>query len=65
MINLELLDSCENCPKFIAKGEYVGDMAIGFNIEPIHKVTCENIEICRALLDHLKKEEKKNGRKEK
>ena len=65
MINLELLDACENCPKFIATSEYVGNMNMGFRTEPIHNVTCRNITVCRTLLEHLEKEVEKNGRKEK
>lgn len=65
MISLQLLEACENCTRLAPKREYIGDIQHLGWCEPVMHITCENINTCRALLDYLKKEEKKNGRKEK
>ncbi len=63
MIKLELLDACQNCPDFDPiKTNGYDLMCMGEVIERNCTITCENIEECRALLDYLKKEEKKNGK---
>ena len=61
MINLELLDACQNCPKFVAVSELEYEIMNNFEMHRGYKVTCENFEVCQALLEHLEKEEKKNG----
>ena len=65
MIELDLLPVCEKCSRLAPKREYEYDIVVDCEIEPCWQITCENIKTCRALLDYLKKEEKKNGGKEK
>ena len=61
MINLELLGACQNCPNL----EPVKASEFGVFYESKNEyhstITCENIDKCRALLEHLEKEVKKDG----
>lgn len=60
MIELKLLDVCENCYLF---HPVLADDFILTNLSEdkvFHKVTCENIEKCTLLERHLKKEMHKN-----
>ena len=62
MIKLGLLGACHTCSNFepIKTGEY-NVMYMGEIAEVNCTVTCVNIDRCRALLEHLKKEVNKNG----
>lgn len=61
MINLELLEPCQNCSHLepIKTDEY--DTFCNFEAEHHCTITCANIEKCNALIEYLKKEVKKNG----
>ena len=61
MINLQLLEVCEKCSRLTPKREYIGDLTHGWESEPVWHITCENIDTCRAMLEYLTKEVKKNG----
>lgn len=64
MIELNLLDVCENCLLF---HPVLADDLILTNLSGdtvFHKVTCENIDRCKLLLKNLRKVEDKNGNKE-
>ncbi len=60
MINLELLDACQNCPNLepIKTNEF--DAFYQGDIQHHITISCENIEKCRALLKHLQKEVEKH-----
>ncbi len=60
MININLLDACENCPDFCAVSDCVEEMVSLNGVTYCHEITCENIDKCRALLEHLQKEVKKD-----
>ena len=60
MIELKVLDVCENCLLF---HPVLADDIILTNLSGdivFHKVTCENIDRCRLLEKHLRKAIKKN-----
>lgn len=62
MITLDLLQACENCKDFEAvSGDRIDVISVN-RVEYHHIVTCENIDKCRALLEHLQKEDKNNGK---
>ena len=60
MIKLDLLDACKNCIHFEPKldGVIISTM-LGDTTD--YTVVCENRDKCKALLEHLQKEVKKNG----
>ena len=62
MITLQLLEPCENCPKFTPVKTNEFDTFHEFEVEHHATVTCKNIGICSELLEYLKKEAKKNGK---
>lgn len=61
MIQLDLLEACHKCPDFEPKKVHLYNTIVGMEYIPCYDVTCENIEKCRVLLEHLKKEVNKNG----
>ena len=62
MIKLELLDACHSCQHFEPiKTNNHTLMYEDTVVEITCDITCSNIEKCRALLEHLQKEVKKNG----
>ena len=63
MINLELLDACEKCPNLDVENNTSSFYSLN-GIEYHHTITCKNIGMCRALLEHLQKEVKKDGNEE-
>ena len=62
MIKLDLLGACHTCSNFepIKTNEY-NVMYMGKVAEVRCTVTCSNIDKCRVLLAHLRKEVNKNG----
>lgn len=60
MIELNVLDVCENCLLFspVLQDDLVLTNLSGDTV--FHKVTCENIEKCKVLEKHLRKEIQKN-----
>lgn len=63
MINLELLDACQNCPDLDPiKTGCVDIMCRGEVVDRRSTITCSCIDKCKVLLEHLKKEVNKNGR---
>lgn len=61
MINLELLDACNNCSDFKAVSNCEHQIISVNYVEHCHTVSCVNMEKCKALLRHLEKEVKKDG----
>ena len=62
MINLELLEACNNCPDFEATSECNHEIVSIDYIEHCHTITCVNIGKCRALLRQIQKGVKKDGK---
>ena len=61
MIELKTLDVCENCLHF---NPVLADDLVLTNLScdtVFHTVTCENMERCKELVKHLRKEINKNG----
>lgn len=63
VIELNVLEACHKCPDFEPKRVHLYNSLVNFEEVPYYEVTCENIDKCRALLEHLKKEVKKDGNK--
>ena len=62
MIQLDLLEACHSCSDFEPiKTNCHTLMYEGKVLEITCDITCSNIDKCRALLEHLKKEVNKNG----
>lgn len=61
MIEVNLMDACQKCPHLEAKSNYLYDITTIGTSEPYQEITCEHIEKCRTLLEHLEKEIIKNG----
>ena len=62
MINLELLDACQNCSNLEPiKTNAHTLMYAGEIVDQSCTITCSNIDKCRALLQYLRTEELKNG----
>ena len=62
MITLDLLPVCEDCPEFEpVKTDNYNIMHFGKVVESNCKITCENIDKCKAILEYLQKEVRKNG----
>ena len=61
MIELNILDACENCLLFrpVLADDFILTNLSGDTV--FHKVTCENIDRCKVLLKHLRKETNKDG----
>lgn len=62
MINLELLEACKNCPDFEAVSVCTHQVISVDYVEHFHNITCVNKGKCDALLRHLEKEVKNNGK---
>ena len=56
MIKLQVMDICENCLLFkpVLADDLIFTTLSGDKV--LHKVTCEDIDRCKLLLKHLRKE---------
>ena len=61
MIKYELMRICQNCPSFEAVQLHMRTMVDGDKVEYCHSITCKHLGKCTTLLEHLKKEVKKDG----
>ena len=61
MIELQVMDICENCLRFtpVLADDLILTTLSGDKV--FHTVTCEDIDRCKVLLKHLRKETNKNG----
>ena len=62
MIELDVMDCCQNCFNFtpVLADDYV--LTNLANTLVFHRVTCEHKDMCANMLKYLKKEVDKNGK---
>ena len=61
MIKTNFMDECENCPHLELTKETIDLASWAEKGWYEHIITCEHIEKCKDIKDHLRKEMQKDG----
>lgn len=61
MIDIKFMKECENCPylEVTQNTECITTLASGNEYQ--HTISCERMDECTRLIEHLRKEIQKNG----